>query len=248
MEIDATSNIIRFTDLSHTEQVNRKIDEVFQKQDRNTRRELFTANLAFQSSLNEIKGLIEKGSSQKAEASTTSTESHSAVSVLSSELDDPVSSVSGLSGISDGIFVINGINIAVDTSTDSLNDIISNINSSNAGVTASFNTTSSKLEITSSGDFALSNSSSTFFQALNLTSGTIRSDTPDPKANFYEKDRFTEAMNRFTNRLNKVLTLIDEFRGEELEEQGQDYTSKITEAIKDSITNTVDSEFDTESF
>ncbi|MGE5396024.1 MAG: flagellar filament capping protein FliD [Chitinophagales bacterium] len=60
---------------------------------------------------------------------------------------------SGLSkSVTTGTFSINGVSIYVNPTTDTLDDIISRINTSSAGVTASYNSTNDTLQLVSNGD------------------------------------------------------------------------------------------------
>ncbi len=68
---------------------------------------------------------------------------------------DPTKTLSSLNlrtPVTAGYFTINGVQINVDPSTQSLNDVINAINSSSAGVTASYDSTNDKLVITGSGN------------------------------------------------------------------------------------------------
>lgn len=58
-----------------------------------------------------------------------------------------LSKTSQFSSVSSGSFTINGVSISVNRTTDSLSSLISRINSSGAGVTASFNAATNKLEL-----------------------------------------------------------------------------------------------------
>ncbi len=81
-----------------------------------------------------------------------------------------------LSGITSGNLQINGVSISIDTSTDSLNDVIAAINGSAANVTASFNSTTNLVTITSndaSADLVLADSTSGFFTGVEIMPGTF---------------------------------------------------------------------------
>ena len=75
--------------------------------------------------------------------------------------------------ISGGYFTINGVEINVDPSTQSLNDIIDAINNSSAGVTASYDSTTDKLTLTANGDNVINigspSDTSNFLSAMYLT-------------------------------------------------------------------------------
>ncbi len=68
---------------------------------------------------------------------------------------DPTAKLSDLklrNAITSGYFTINGVQINVDPSTESLDDVISAINNSGAGVTASYDSTTDKLTLTANGN------------------------------------------------------------------------------------------------
>ena len=97
---------------------------------------------------------------------------------LDDETADPISTVPTLSsGISTGDLDINGVTISIDTSTDSLDDVIAAINGSAANVTASFNSSTNLVTITSNSptaDPVLADSTSGFFSGVNITPGTFQ--------------------------------------------------------------------------
>ena len=92
----------------------------------------------------------------------------------------PIAQVSSLSSINDGTFSINGVQISVDTATESLDDIINKINNSAANVTASLDLASGLLSVTSNNPQAtlvLENGTSNFFSGVNITEGTFSPST-----------------------------------------------------------------------
>ncbi|MHC4853319.1 MAG: flagellin hook IN motif-containing protein [Planctomycetota bacterium] len=92
------------------------------------------------------------------------------------DLETALSQVGALSGISDGNFKINGINFDVDTSADTLTDIVDRINASGAGVTAAYDQATDKFTVTSDSagvDLTLEDGTSSFFTGVNITTGTI---------------------------------------------------------------------------
>ena len=240
--IDSLSTQVRFSELSHNQKIDLRINQLFAKEDRNSRRELLQANLAFKSSLNNLKNLVAKGAKQEVTSGNAQRESNSALTLSSGS----ASSVTELNGISDGVFTVNGQKITVDTATDTLDSIISKINSADPNVTASFNATTNKLELSSSNDIVLSNGTSNFFDAVNMPSGTVSSGSDELKLSFYKNDRFREAVNQFSRNLNKIMQIVDAENVEELKEEGEGYVDDIKTAVKDSIKNIFDEDFDTE--
>jgi len=75
-----------------------------------------------------------------------------------------------LGTVTGGEFTINGVKISVDPTTDTLNAVISRINSSGAGVTASYDATNDVLVLTSANPIALGspNDTSNFLQVTGL--------------------------------------------------------------------------------
>jgi flagellar hook-associated protein 2 len=80
--------------------------------------------------------------------------------------------------VTNGTFTINGVQFTVNTTTDTLGDIINDINSSSAGVTASYNTETSQLQLVSTTPgpqsilLSASSDTSNFLTAVGLKTGT----------------------------------------------------------------------------
>ncbi|MCM8529685.1 MAG: hypothetical protein NE330_00870 [Lentisphaeraceae bacterium] len=248
MEIGGVSSpgAVRFSQLSHNEQVDLRINQIFAREDRTTRREVLQANLAFKNSLSTLKKLVDRGESQSDKVGDAFTDSNSSMSLSDTDRNTAIKDVPELENISDGYFLLNGIKIDVDTTNDTYNDVIQRINDSSANITATFN--SGKLELASTVDFAMSNGSSNFFAESNLTTGTISSGKEEAHANFYKNQKFKEALTQFAFNLNKVFKAIDGIEVPELKEENEEYLEKIKEAVSTAVTNTVDSDFESESF
>ena len=125
-----------------------------------------------------------------------------------SELDRPIDQVPVLAGISSGNFLINGTSIAVDTSTDSVNDVIGAINASGAGVGAEL-VDNSYLRITrtSAGNLTLDSNSTGFFEALNISSGVFEGGVAGgrpPDFTLYKISRQTQLV---VDRLNDLFDI-----------------------------------------
>jgi flagellar capping protein FliD len=80
--------------------------------------------------------------------------------------------------VTNGTFTINGVQFTINTATESLSDVLTQINSSNAGVTATYNAETSSLSLVSKtpGPQAIllgaGSDSSNFLSAAGLTNGT----------------------------------------------------------------------------
>jgi hypothetical protein len=83
-----------------------------------------------------------------------------------------------------GSFTVNGVSISVNQNTDTLTSIINRINSSNAGVTASYNSSQDKIVLTTNSNsedlITVANDTSGFLSAAHLATGnTVRGHIPE---------------------------------------------------------------------
>lgn len=101
------------------------------------------------------------------------------ISNASSTLDQ--SNIAGLSLTNGGQFTINGVQISYDTGADTLQSVIGKINSSTAGVTATYDPTADKVTLSnkSGGAMAITmaDNSGNLLQSLNLAPGTNSAQT-----------------------------------------------------------------------
>ena len=84
------------------------------------------------------------------------------------------SKTSQFSGVTSGSFQINGVSISVDAGQDTVQTLIGKINSSGAGVTASYNSTTDKLEFTpdvAGATLVIEGDTSGFLAAGNIATG-----------------------------------------------------------------------------
>jgi hypothetical protein len=150
------------------------------------------------------------------------------------EAADAISTVAALSGISTGDLDINGVTIAVDTSTDSLYDVIANINASAAGVTASFDSGTNLVTITSNSstaDLVLSDSTSGFFTAVNITPGTFQATEGVATAGGTSLSNPTT----FENQLESFGKELDEIFSESFEGVDEELLPAIEEVLAEAI-------------
>ena len=97
---------------------------------------------------------------------------------------DPTKTLDSLTlrnAITSGYITINGVQIDIDPSSQSLNDVISAINNSGAGVTASYDSTTDKMTLTANGNNLINigspSDTSNFLQAMYLTNAPQDVDT-----------------------------------------------------------------------
>jgi flagellar hook-associated protein 2 len=100
---------------------------------------------------------------------------------LSNTLDDANTATTiNDGGSGDGEFIINGVQIDYDASTDSVTDVLDRINNSAAGVTATYDSVNNRFELTdtSPGDVGISLQDvaghGNFLAATGLSTGTLR--------------------------------------------------------------------------
>ena len=88
--------------------------------------------------------------------------------------------------VTTGSFTVNGVSVSINKDTDTLASIISRVNSSGAGVTASYDVATDKLVFTPDGaTLALENDTSGFLAAVNVATGTTSAVTQaNPDAAF----------------------------------------------------------------
>lgn len=95
---------------------------------------------------------------------------------------------STLDGVQSGFFTINGYTFEVDESVDTLNSLVSKINSADAGVTAFYNNNTKKVTLTADeagDDIILENDTSGFLTSMNLMNGADDTDA-DANRSVYE--------------------------------------------------------------
>src|SRR5439155_10363913 len=90
-----------------------------------------------------------------------------------------LSATAAFAGVTSGSFTINGVAISVDPGQDSLDTLITRINNSGAGVTASYNTGTDKLTFTpnvAGATLAIESDTSGFLAASKVATGVVGTD------------------------------------------------------------------------
>lgn len=191
--------------LSRDELIDRRIAQIQDTKDRNYRRDMLRDTLSLKSAMKDLERLLKKGNKQVDTSADPVASSNKSLGLDTSESGDlsiAIDQVSSLSAISSGNIIVMGEQISIDVETDSINDIIDRINDSNAGVTASFNTLTNKLELIDSDSFIISNGTSNFFAGMGVTTGEIQSAEDDTRVSFFKSSNFLQVMNRFARKLN----------------------------------------------
>lgn len=118
---------------------------------------------------------IELGSDSSGFFTATKLENSSFEEGLDDDRQKVLKTVGALSPIKSGTMTVNGVDIAVDRKVDSLNDVIDRINASEADVTASFDATEMKFEITANAEgqnLELDDGNTFFFSTMKTVEGT----------------------------------------------------------------------------
>ena len=152
--------------------------------------------------------------------------------------DRLINTVADLSEAGTGNFEINGVSINVDVGTDSLSDVVARINSSGAGVTASYTESSNVVTIVSqskTADLVLDNGTSNFFSALNITAGTYKAPPEDGAGGriLENPDLFELELEKFGSELDEIFK--NGFKGLDDEELRPAIEQALTGTISDSF-------------
>ena len=110
---------------------------------------------------------------------STTMNSSGPVGMANESLDLNDASISGLASETTGSFSINNVNITYNTSTDTLDDVLSRINASSAGVTATYDPNADRVILTATNtgnlDITVSDGSGNLMSRLGLTSTAAHS-------------------------------------------------------------------------
>jgi len=152
--------------------------------------------------------------------------------------------ITAVDGTGKGTFAINGVNIAYNINSDSMTDVISRINASSAGVTASYDTTSDRMvlinNITGDTGFGLSEAAGGFLSATGLTMNSVGAATTRGKnAQFSINGGAT--ISSMSNTLGANVTGITGLTVQATTESAQTITvASDTASMKTAIQNFID--------
>ncbi|MBH25090.1 MAG: hypothetical protein CMH57_11670 [Myxococcales bacterium] len=121
------------------------------------------------------------------------------------DADKKIQDVAALAGISTGTASINGVSVSIDVANDSLNDVISRINGSGAGATASLQEGGQRFVLEPDDDsVALLNETSNLFDAMEVTPLSV--DNSDDSAGRLKADltKITRLMRETSNHVNAL--------------------------------------------
>ena len=174
----------------------------------NERRKLLQRGLNLEDAASSLLSYM-KTNGRKISGDKASISSDTSLGLSLSDYQSNLSSVSALSGINTGSFNINGVDFHVDTSTESLEDIVDKINAADAGVKASYNFEDGTLNIESQREKAMffQNGSSSFFSATNLKDGSIAGENGMDKKSFLESESVQRRFSRFSSRFNYLMDI-----------------------------------------
>lgn len=124
--------------------------------------------------------------------------------------DDPskiLSTLDKFSGVSAGTIEINGVSISIDPGSDSINDIVSRINGSGAGVTAEVDVTADRLVLTatrSGSSIQVDDGSTGFMSAAGLVPKNYAPGKTS-KTGFSDPDSVRRALDDSTKLINDII-------------------------------------------
>ena len=122
------------------------------------------------------------------------------------EPDTPLANVASFSTVQAGNITVNGVDVAVDPGTNSLNDVIAAINAAGAQVSAAFDPATQRITLT--GDtglqsFTLDGNATNFFSAVNISEGEVRGTEVDGGLGVRDSSEIA-------NRLEEVFSSLNE--------------------------------------
>src|SRR5206468_1472214 len=102
--------------------------------------------------------------------------------------------------VATGTFTVNGVSIAVNKDTDTLNTVMARITASAAGVTATYNSSTDRLVLTgkvnSEDLITVANDTTGFLTAAKVsTNNTVRGHLPEDTVPLYDLSRFSAVVN-----------------------------------------------------
>ena len=127
----------------------------------------------------------------------------------------PMADVAALVGVLAGTVTVNGIEVAIDPSADSLDDALARIQATVPGVTASFDAATQKVTIGSADGEALvlDDGSSGLFAALGIAAGTYEAESRPSSAVRAERRAFarqvSEALEDVQREMNRLFDRLD---------------------------------------
>jgi hypothetical protein len=133
--------------------------------------------------------------------------SEASIDITLGEEQNNIATVGAFSSIKNGTFKVNGYDISIDTSTESLQDVIDKINAAETGAEASYDFSNNTLTIsaTTNKPLLLENGSSDFFSATKLKTGYISTSKTSNLDTFLKSSPTQELFNRFTSRYNRFM-------------------------------------------
>ncbi|QDU83246.1 hypothetical protein Pla163_03440 [Planctomycetes bacterium Pla163] len=125
---------------------------------------------------------------------------------LDSELERSIDSVPELAAISSGTFTINGVDVSIDTASDSLADVLARIESLVPGVTARFDEQKGTVVIGGSGvdDLVLDSGGTSFFSSVGIAAGTFEARTGRGGAKFGDVNGLRDGITKLVRALEGI--------------------------------------------
>jgi len=152
--------------------------------------------------------------------------------------DTTIDDASELDGIVSGSFSINGTSLSVDTSADSLDDVIERINDADLGVTASFDSSTGLVRLTG-GTFTLDDGDSNLFSALGIDNGEYAQTEGQGTTRFRDRGAVRRALGELARSLNAYFA-EDPGSSSSAQTLASSGRSKVETALRGALSNVVD--------
>ena len=151
------------------------------------------------------------------------------VGALDDERTVAFSAVTEFSGISAGTITVNGKGFFVDPNSDSLDDLVAQIDASVEGVTASFDNGVLNLEATTpGGDLVLDSGATGFFSALRIDDGTYLGEYSKRGVNGVSREQSRSDLRRIEDAFED---LAKRFDSEAIGSEGRLFTAQLKSAL-----------------
>ncbi len=152
------------------------------------------------------------------------------------EPDRPLGDVGLFAGVTSGSLRVNDVDIAVDTATDSLEDVLARINAAGGGVTAEFDRDSGRVRILSSAsELTLDDNGTGLLGALQLPEGRV---DPQARDGGLSRRRSYAIADAFEEAFTSLNRLFDDGRFAD----GRDHTGLFRNALASVFTSRLDAD------
>jgi hypothetical protein len=202
------------------------------------KRRIFQRVLNLQDAASDLRSYIREFGNELTGTKATDTSTDS-IDISFGDEKSAITSVTNLSSLTSGTFSINGVQITVDTDTDSIIDVLDKINDSDAAVKATYDYSEQTVSITSlrNRQMLLETGSSNFLSSANLHEGYIAGDLSNSEEEFLKNSPIQTLFSRFTGRFNRLMNSNFELA------EGSTFKEALVDLSKDAVKQFIDPDF-----